>query len=116
MPASDYTVRETEAALIVTVDVDNLLSVIEVNRIGSGLTELLKNNPRNVVLDLTRIRYAGSAALGMLLRMSKSLQDTPKRLILTGTHHLDTLFKVSRTVAVFDVAKDVDSALQSIPK
>src|SRR5437867_5762838 len=100
MPAEDYTLREIDEVLVIQVNVNNLLGVIEVNRIGGKLDELLKDQPRKVVLDLAKVRYAGSAALGMLLSLSKSLQSRGGKLILCGTQHLDTLFKVSRTVAV----------------
>src|SRR4051812_28541660 len=103
MPAEDYTVRQVDDVLVIQVNVNNLLGVIEVNRIGGKLEELVKDQPRKVVLDLAKVRYAGSAALGILISMSKSLNQRGGRLILCGTQHLDTLFKVSRTVAVFEV-------------
>jgi anti-anti-sigma factor len=116
MPAEDYTLREVDGVLVIQVHVNNLLGLAEVNRIGGKLEELLKDPARNMVLDLAKVRYAGSAALGLLLSMSKSLQSRGAKLILCGTQHLDTLFKVSRTVAVFNVAPDVDSAIQMIRK
>jgi anti-sigma B factor antagonist len=112
MPAEDYTLRQVEDCLIVRLDVDNLLHVTDVNRIGGKLDALVKDQTNNLVLDLSRIRYAGSAALGMLLSLSKTLQQHGGRLVLCGTQHLDTLFRVSRTVAVFDVAPDADAAVQ----
>jgi len=116
MPAEDYTLRDVNGVLVVRIDADNLLGVEEVNRIGSSLDAMMKDQPRNMILDLARIRYAGSAALGMLLSLSKSLQARGKKLILAGTQHLDTLFKVSRTVAVFEILPDVDQALGSLQK
>ena len=114
MPAEDYTLRQVEDCLVVRIEADNLLGVIDVNRIGGKLDALVKDQPKKVVLDLMRVRYAGSAALGMLLSLSKTLQQHGGRLVLTGTQHLDTLFRVSRTVAVFEVAPDVDAAVQTM--
>lgn len=114
MPAEDYTLRQAEDCLIVRIDAGNLLGIADVNRIGGKLDALIKDQPKNLVLDLSKIRYAGSAALGMLLSLTKSLQSNGARLILSGTKHLDTLFRVSRTVAVFDVAPDENAALQML--
>jgi anti-anti-sigma factor len=116
MPAEDYTLRQIGDVLIVQFELNNLLGVVEVNRLGGKLDTLLKDQSRKVALDLCKVRYAGSAALGLLLSLSKSLQDRGGRLILCGTHHLDTLFKVSRTVAVFEIASDPDGAVQMMKK
>jgi anti-anti-sigma factor len=118
MPADDYTLRIDGDVLIVQIDVNNLLGVIEVNRIGRNLDELIKDpsQPSKVVLDLAKVRYTGSAALGMLLSLSKSLQTRDGRLVLCGTQHLEMLFKVSRTVAVFEISRDVNAAVQLMQK
>ena len=116
MPAEDFSLRDVDDVLVIQVNLNNLLGVIEVNRMGGKLDELLKDQPRKVALDLSKVRYAGSAALGLLLSLSKSLQQRGGRLILCGTQHLDTLFKVSRTVAVFEVAPTADAAVQLLQK
>jgi anti-anti-sigma factor len=116
MLADDFTLRELEDVQIVQIDTDNLLGINEVNRIGSALNALVKAKPRNLVLDLSKVRYAGSAALGMLLSLSKQLQGAGAKLALAGTQHIDTLFKVSRTVAVFEVAPDVNAGVQMMKK
>ena len=116
MPHEDYTLREVDDVLVIQIELNNLLPVIEVNRLGGKFDALLKDRARKIVLDIGKVRYAGSAALGMLLSMSISLKERGGRLILCGTQHLDTLFKVSRTVAVFEVAPDCDAAMQMIRK
>ena len=114
MAAEDYTLSKIDDCLIIRMNADNLLGIVEVNRIGSKFEALLKDPLKKVVLDLTPVRYAGSAALGMLVAFSKSLRANGGRLILCGTHHLDTLFRVSRTVAVFEIAPDVNAALKML--
>jgi len=114
--AEDFSTRLADDVLVIQVNLNNLLGVVEVNRMGGKLDELIKDQVRKVVLDLSKVRYAGSAALGMLLSMSKSLQSRGGKLVLCGTQHLDTLFKVSRTVAVFEIAPDQESAVQNLKK
>lgn len=116
MAAEDYTLRQVGDVLVIQIELNNLLGVVEVNRVGGKLDTLLKDQARKVALDLHSVRYAGSAALGMLLSLSMSLKNRGGRLILCGTQHLDTLFKVSRTVAVFEVAPEVDGAVQMMKK
>ena len=116
MPAEDYTLREVDQVLVVQIDVDNLLSVNEVGRIGGKLTTLAKTETRSIVLDLAKVRYAGSAALGLLVSISKALQERGAKLVLIGTTHLETLFKVSRTLVVFEIAPDLTSAISLLKK
>ncbi len=52
----------------------------------------------------------------MLLSLSKVMQERNRRLILTGTEHIDSLLKISRTRAVFEVAPNTDAALASLKK
>ncbi|HEX3355447.1 MAG TPA: STAS domain-containing protein [Tepidisphaeraceae bacterium] len=114
MPSEDYTLREVDDVLVVEIEADNLLNVNEVSRIGEMLNELVKDSSPLMVMNLAKVRYAGSAALGMLMSLMKKLQGQGGRLILAGTQHLDLLFKVSRIVAMFEVAVDVPSAVQTI--
>ena len=68
MPADDYTLSTVEDCLVLRMNADNLLGVAEVNRIASKLDALQKDHPKKMVMDLTTVRYAGSAALGLLVR------------------------------------------------
>jgi anti-anti-sigma factor len=115
-PAEPFTTRRIDDAIVVQIDVDNLLGLMEVNRIGTDLNALVKEHARDTILDVSKVRYSGSAALGLLLSLSKSLQEHGKRLVLTGTHHIDSLLKISRTRAVFEVATDVDAAMKILKK
>ena len=116
MASEDFTICHADDVLVIQIEVNNLLGLTEVGRIGANLDELVKGQPSKVALDLANVRYAGSAALGMLLSLSKTLQQNGGRLILCGTKQLDTLFKVSRTIAVFEIAPDADAAIQLLKK
>lgn len=116
-PPDDLTLRQINDVLIARVEVDNLLSLAEVSSVGNRLTALLKEDPaRHLILDVEKVRYSGSAALGMLLSLSKTLQERKCRLILTGTEHIDSLLKISRTRAVFEVSPNVDTAIALLKK
>src|SRR5277367_2906702 len=111
MSDADYTLRKDGDVLIVKIEQDSLLGVVEVNRIGGKLLELIDDKPVKLVLDVTRVRYAGSAALGMLVSLQKHLQQLGGKLILAGTQQLETLFKASRTAGVFERAPDAETGL-----
>src|ERR1044071_613078 len=102
MPA-DYTLRDVNDCLVIGIETSNLLNVNEVSRIGRDLTDLLRAQKRNTVLDLAKVRYAGSAALGMFVSLSKVLKEHNAKLVLAGTQQLEALFKASRTLAIFDI-------------
>jgi anti-anti-sigma factor len=113
----DLTLRQVEDVLIAHFEVDNLLSLTEVSTVGNRLTAMVHEDPaRHLVLDLGKVRYSGSAALGMLISLSKALLERKCRLILTGTEHIDSLLKISRTRAVFEVAPNADAAIAALKK
>jgi anti-anti-sigma factor len=116
MPGGDYTLRDVNDCLVIGIEAGNLLNVNEVSRIGTDLTRALKSETRNVVLDLSKVRYAGSAALGLFVSISKLLKENGSKLVLAGTQQLEALFKASRTLAIFEMAPDVDAAVAAIKK
>jgi anti-anti-sigma factor len=94
----------------VTVDMDNLLGIPEVNRVAAELKSIVEKGAKRLVIDLSKVKYAGSAALGMLLSLDQDLKSAGGRLVLASTGNLEGLLKVSRTRGVFTVAPDLEAA------
>ena len=108
---SDLTVVRQNDVSIVTIRCENLLGIPEVNGLCAQLHDLLERGERKLVVNLENVQYAGSAALGMLLSIDQELKSAGGKLVLAHSDKIEGLLKVSRTRAVFSIAKDVDGAV-----
>jgi anti-anti-sigma factor len=111
---ADLTLRELDrdaGVKLIELQTDNLLNLLDVNRVAAAIGEVIAKGNKRLVIDLTPVRYAGSAALGMLLQFHQDLLNAGGKLILTGTAKIDGLLKASRTRNVFTIAPDAKSAV-----
>jgi anti-anti-sigma factor len=111
--AADFTVSEHDGVRVVRLALESLLGVDEVNRVGRALGALAEGEGRRLVLDLTNVKYAGSAALGMLLDLSSSLAARGGRLVLSGAGHIESLLRVTRAREVLQTAPDTPAAIEA---
>ena len=112
--APDLVVRELDrdaGVTLVELQSDNLLNLLDVNRVSAAIGQVIGKGTKRLVIDLTPVRYAGSAALGMLLQFHQDLLTAGGKLILTGTGKIDGLLKASRTRNVFTISPDARSAV-----
>ena len=108
---NDYALVEQDNICVVRLRLPNLLNIVDVNRIGDQLNGIIDRGARRLVLDLKKTSYLGSAALGMLLALSKKVRDTNGRMIISHPEHLLPLLKVSRTERLFELAVDPREAM-----
>ena len=111
-PPDDYIFREDAGVTIVRLETQSLLGILDVNRVGGELTALVAGGVNKLVVDLKHVKYAGSAALGMLLALSSEVQSRGGKLVLCGTQHLDPLLKVTRARGMFEIAEDRHAAMK----
>jgi len=69
----------------------------------------------NLVLDFRNVQFLSSSVLGLLIRVSKKVYEDDGQLKLC---HIDSkiyeVFKITRLNKIFDIYKDLDSALGSL--
>jgi anti-anti-sigma factor len=106
-----FTTRQQDGATVVEIRTDNLLALADLNRLGPKLIEqAASGDNQKLVLDLSKVRYAGSAALGLLLKMDGELKQRNGKLILIAAGAIDGLLRVSRTKNLFQIAPDLNAA------
>jgi anti-anti-sigma factor len=110
-PSGDLSVLEIDGVTVATIEIEGLMGVLEVNQLMAQLEALVNDGVTRLVLDFEKVRYAGSAALGMLMALHKRLEKSGGMLILTNTQPIAALLKVAKTQAVFKVAKDLNAAV-----
>ena len=78
---ADFTTRQESGATVIEFATDNLLGLADLNRLGPRLLALANQaEGQKLVLDLSRVRYAGSAALGLLLKLDVATKECAGKL------------------------------------
>ncbi len=111
-PPADYALHNHQDVNVVTLQTESLLGIIDVNRISGELMALVESGTRKLVLDLQHVKYAGSAALGMLLGLAAELSSRDGKLVLANPEHIEPLLKVTRARGMFEIAPDVIKAME----
>ena len=108
--ADDLTIRERDGVTIVRFNNESLLGH-DVEHLRERILALIEGGVRRLVLDFKHVRYAGSAALGMALSLSKSIQRGGGKLVLSHTEFIEPLLKVTHARALFTITPDSKSAV-----
>ena len=72
---------------------------------------LIDNGHTRLVLDMKNIRYAGSAALGMLLAIAQRMKAKGGKLVLSHPETVAELLRISKTERMFTTAPDPKAAM-----
>ena len=116
MATSGFTsVEQLPQAVVVRVLPDSL-GKREVDGICGGVDEALKAAPAlPFVIDMGKVSYAGSMALGTLVGLAKEFRNRGQRLIFVNLQpFIREAFTMTRLDRVMDVMPNVSAAMQSI--
>lgn len=81
---------------------DSVMSVIE------------QTDDIQLVLDFGQVEFLSSAVLGLLIRISKRINETGGKLCLCSINpKIYEVFKITQLTKIFDIRKDVDGAISS---
>ena len=76
------------------------------------LLELLDNGAKNLILDLSEVRFVDSSGLGALLSGHKNAGLRDVRFALAGVQsRVQSMFELTRLTRVFDIYPGVEDAL-----
>ena len=117
MPPSDYiNTVEIDGVTVVSVQVESLMGMQDVNMLAGEIDTLLASGLKKLVIDLQRVRFCGSAALGVLMSAWKRMDSSGGQLILANTQNINHLLKVVRSQAIFKTASDLKEAVRMLQK
>lgn len=113
MPRIRHTVRDDVRVLI--VDQDRLVDDLTLQEVHHELVTLLEeSDEKRFVLDLARVGFVSSAALGMLVRIRKKCgeQGIGLKICCVGPA-VDETFRITGLHALFDIQPSVSQAVSS---
>ena len=76
--------------------------------------ELIEVNKKNVVIDLSRVKWMNSSGLGTVMGCLTSLKNAGGDLKLCGvTEKVKSLFMITKLITLFDTHNTVDEAVKA---
>lgn len=103
-------VREVDGITVIRLRGPNLNNNMELGHISAEIDSLIANGVQRLVLDLKHVEFAGSAALGLLIRVQKHMAAAGGKLVLSHSQAIDQLLKISQTASLFTLAPDLSAA------
>ena len=107
---ADVLVREIGGVTIVRLRNENLTGTLELQHIAAEVDGLIDRGAQRLVIDFKYVRHAGSAALGLLIRLQKRMNLSGGKMVLSHSEHIAELLRVSRTAGLFKQAADPRAA------
>ena len=79
--------------------------------------DLVDDGCFNIIMDLEKVRFMDSAALGILVSGLKTcIQNSGTLAIINPSHNVENLFKITHLDSVFNVFPSEDDAIEGISK
>ena len=103
----------TDEAFIIHVDGE--LDVYTAPRLKEALAEGVARGHRTIVVDLTRVAFLDSTALGVLVGGRRTAREEGGDVVLVvDTPHLEKMFRITGFETMFGMHRTVDEALASV--
>ena len=80
--------------------------------VSASLQTMIKQRPKNLVVDLSAVTYIDSSGLAVLIEGMQNVEEYGGKFALAGLQeNVRTVFEIARLDQVFGIFPDVDSAL-----
>src|SRR5437016_8554075 len=80
-------------------------------RIAAALCSALKDKPRKVVVDMSKVSYIDSSGLAVLIEAMQNVEKYGGKFSLAGLQeNVKPIFEIARLDQVFRIFPDVDAA------
>jgi len=88
--------------------------------VAASLRTMIESQPKQVVVDLTKVTYLDSSGLAVLIEGMQNVQKYGGKFGLAGVQEdVKHVFDIARLDQVFEIYPDVDTALaakQTVPR
>ncbi|MGD0786222.1 MAG: STAS domain-containing protein [Sedimentisphaerales bacterium] len=101
-------------ATVVTLTDEKILEDEDIKSLEDSIMPLI-DGPVSLVIDFASVKFLSSAVLGLLIRISKRINEHKGKLKLCGiSPRIFEIFKITRLNEIFDIYDDAKKALQSL--
>ncbi len=110
-------VEYAENATITTFTGESILEEKDIQALRESIMSVIEQTERiNLILDFCNVRFLSSSVLGLLIRISKKIYERDGQLRLCNINpKIYEVFKITRLTKIFDIYKDTEDAVESLP-
>ena len=110
----NFTINNKEKHYLVTCNIENLNSVVS-PELKSELLVISKGGNKNIVLDLSKAKYADSSGLSAVLLANRLCRDSGGTFVLTGLNeHILKLIEISQLDRVLNITPTLSEAVDLV--
>lgn len=104
----------TTEATVVTITDEKILEDEDIRALEDSILPLVEG-PVNLVIDFSNVKFLSSAVLGLLIRISKRINEQKGKFKLCGIGaRIFEIFKITRLDEIFDIYEDAKKAMNSL--
>ena len=107
----------TDKATILTLASRKILEEQDIKSLQESIMSVMdQSDGINLIMDFCHVEFLSSSVLGLLIRISKKIHEKNGNLRLCNINpKIYEVFKITQLTKVFDIHKDVESALEGLP-
>lgn len=110
----NFTVNNKEKHHQVTCNIENLNSVVS-SELKSELVVVNKEGSKNIILDLSKAKYADSSGLSAILLGNRLCRDAGGTFVLTGLNeHISKLIEIAQLDRVLNITPTLNEAVDLV--
>lgn len=104
-----------ENVTVATLTDEKILEQADVDALEASIMPLLESPGTSLVIDFKNVSFLTSAALGLLIRISKKIYESDGHLRLCCiTNKIYEVFKITRLDQIFEIYDERADALKSL--
>ncbi len=117
MQPTNFSVTIRQAGPISLLDVSGRLTSFETGALRESISRLLKQDRKNIVLNLSALQYLDSSGIGELARVYVSVVKEGGQMKVAGlSPKVEEILKITQLYQVFPEFPSQEAALQSFPE
>ena len=109
-------VHEKYEAVIIELK-GNVMGGPETQEFSELVHKLLDEGKKNIIVDLSGVKFMNSSGLGMLISGYTSVKNSDGKFVIAGaTEKINSLLVITKLITIFDSYKTVDEAIENFKK
>ena len=112
----NYSINERYNCIVIEFS-GNLMGGPEANKFNEDLHDLIDEDKKEVVADLSNVKFMNSSGLGILIGGLTTMRNAGGDLRIAGAdQRIESLLMVTKLITVFNSYRTVDEAVESFEK
>jgi anti-sigma B factor antagonist len=114
---SSFSIRIRDAGAVSLLEVSGRLTSLETGALRDSISRLLKQGRRDIVLNLSGLKYLDSSGIGELARVYVTVVKQNGQMKVVGlSSKIEEVLKITQLYQVFPEFPDEEAALKSFPE